>query len=269
MNLTSTATAARLRPIVVAACLLALAAPVPQALAFSWGGGEQVQGSGTIRKQAREVAHFSGLLVAVPGQVELRLGSTEGVTIETDDNLLPLVETVVVDGTLQIRPARKGMNLQTRTLKIVVQARSIERLALGGAGSIDADALRGTRLQFDIGAETVAVSVGGSGDLKAGSGAARRLSVSIGGSGDVDLGQLRSDTVSVSVAGSGEATVWAREALSMTIAGSGDVNYYGDPKVSKSVVGSGGARRLGCSGDFRQACPRNDLPVPGQGSAPR
>jgi hypothetical protein len=282
MNLISTATAARLRPIVVAACLLALAAPVPPALAVSWGGGEQVQGSGTIRKQAREVAHFNGLLVAVPGQVELRLGSTEGVTIETDDNLLPLVETVVEDGTLQIRPARKGMNLHTRTLKIVVQARSIERLALGGSGSIDADALRGTKLQFDIGgsgsikvkgieAETVAVSVGGSGDLKAGSGAARRLSVSIGGSGDVDLGQLRSDTVSVSVAGSGEATVWAREALSMTIAGSGDVNYYGDPKVSKSVVGSGGARRLGCSGDFRQhaACPRNDLPVPGQGSAPR
>jgi hypothetical protein len=81
--------------------------------------------------------------------------------------------------------------------------------AAGTAGSIDADALRGTRLQFDIGgsgsikvkgieAETVAVSVGGSGDLKAGSGAARRLSVSIGGSGDVDLGQLRSDRVSVS-----------------------------------------------------------------------
>jgi hypothetical protein len=255
MNLTST-TSARLRPVVIAACLLAFAAPVHQALAFNWGSGEQVQGSGTVRKQTREVAHFNGLTVAVPGQVELRLGNAEGVTIETDDNLLPLVETVVQDGTLQIRPARKHLNLQTRNLNIVVQARSIERLALAGSGSIDADALRGAKLQFDIGgsgsirvkgieAETVAVSVGGSGDLKAGSGAARRLSVTIGGSGDVDLGQLQSDTVSVSVAGSGAATVWAREALSMTIAGSGEVNYYGDPKVSKSVVGSGGGRRIG------------------------
>jgi hypothetical protein len=248
--------AARLRPVVLAACLLALAAPVPQALAFSWAGGEQVQGSGAIRKQAREVAHFNALSVAVPGQVELRIGNTEGVTIETDDNLLPLVETVVEDGTLKIRPARKHLQLQTRNLKIVVQARSVERLALGGTGSIDADVLRGGKLQFDIGgsgsikvkgieAETVAVTVAGSGDLKAGGGAARRLSVSIGGSGDVDLGQLQSDTASVTVAGSGEATVWARAALSMTIAGSGDVNYYGDPKVSKSVAGSGGGRRLG------------------------
>jgi hypothetical protein len=59
-------------------------------------------------------------------------------------------------------------------LKTVVQARSIERLALAGSGSIDADTLRGPKLQFDIGgsgsikvkgieAETVAVSVGGSG----------------------------------------------------------------------------------------------------------
>jgi hypothetical protein len=257
MNSTSTTvtTSARIGPIVLAACLLACAAPQALANPFGWGS-EQVQGSGAIRKQARDVAHFTGLTVAVPGQVELRLGNAEGVTIETDDNLLPLVETVVEDGTLKIRPARKNLGLQTRNLKIVVQARTIERLALAGSGSIDADALRGAKLQFEIGgsgsikvkgieAETVAVSVGGSGDLKAGSGVARRLSVSIGGSGDVDLGQLQSDTVSVSVAGSGEATVWAREALSMTIAGSGDVNYYGDPKVSKKVLGSGGARRLG------------------------
>jgi hypothetical protein len=256
MHNASTTVAARLRPVVVAACLLALAAPIPEALAFGWSRGEQVQGSGTIRKQAREVAHFNAISVAVPGQVELRLGNNEGITVETDDNMLPLVETVVEDGTLNIRPARKNLNLQTRTLKIVVQARTIERLSLAGSGSIEADALRGAKLQFDIGgsgsidvkgieAETVAVSVGGSGDLKAGAGAARKLSVSIGGSGDVDLGRVQSDTVSVSVAGSGEATVWAREALSMTIAGSGDVNYYGDPKVSKSVVGSGEARRMG------------------------
>jgi hypothetical protein len=254
---TTSVTAIGLRSLVLAACALAFAAPTPQARATpGWSGAEQVQGSGSIRKQAREVPHFSGLAMAVPGTLELRIGSSEGVTIETDDNLLPLVETVVEDDTLKIRPARRNLNLLTRTLKIVVQARSIERLALAGAGSIQADALRAPRFELDIGgsgsidvkgidSETVAVSVGGSGDLKVGAGTARRLSVSIGGSGDVDLGRLQSDTVNVSVAGSGEATVWARDALSMTIAGSGDVNYYGDPKVSKTAVGSGGARRLG------------------------
>ena len=191
----------------------------------------------------------------MPGKLELRLGDTESVTIETDDNLLPLVETVVENGTLKIRPSKRNMNLKTKNLRIVVQARQIERLALGGSGSVDADLLRAPRLDIDLGgsgeikvgkleSEAVAVSLGGSGDFKAGGGNARKLSVSIGGSGTVDMGRVQSDSASISVAGSGEATVWARHELSMTIAGSGDVNYYGDPRVSKSVVGSGDARRV-------------------------
>jgi hypothetical protein len=242
-----------------AACTLALAAPAGQALAtsaVSWNGGEQVQGNGKVTRQPRQVEHFTGVALAVPGNLELRIGNTEGVTIETDDNLQPLIETVVENGTLKIRPARRNLDIRTRTLKIVVQARSIERIALAGAGSVDADPLRAPKLKFDLGgsgsinvkkmeAESVAVTIGGSGDLKAGGGSARQVSVTIGGSGNVEMGQVKADSVSVKVAGSGEATVWAASALSMTIAGSGDVNYYGDPTLSKTVLGSGGAKRLG------------------------
>lgn len=244
-----------------AACALAFAAPAQQALAssfISWGGGEQVQGSGNVTRQARQVEHFTGLAVAVPANIELRIGNTEGVTIETDDNLQALIETVVENGTLKIQPAKRNLDIRTRNLKIVVQARSIERLALVGSGSVDADPLRAATLKFDLGgsgsinvkkveAESVAVTIGGSGDLKVGGGNARQVSVTIGGSGNVGLGRVKADSASVKVGGSGEATVWATSTLSMTIAGSGDVNYYGDPTLSKSVVGSGGARRLGAA----------------------
>ena len=252
MNKTSLSTTV-LRGIVLAAALACAAAP-SMATNWSWGG-EQVQGNGNIKRQARQVSHFTGLALEVPGRLELRMGDSEGVTIETDDNVLPLIETVVENGTLKIRPTKRNLNLRTKNLKIVVNARQIERLALGGSGSVDADALRAPRLDIDLGgsgeinvrnldSESVAVSLGGSGDFKAGAGQARKLSVSIGGSGTVDMGRVQSDSASISVAGSGEATVWARHELSMTIAGSGDVNYYGDPRISKSVVGSGDARRI-------------------------
>ncbi len=249
--------AAALRSLVLAAGLLAAAAPAVSHAAPSWGG-EQVQGSGNIKRDARAVRNFKGLDVSVPARVELRIGNTEGVSIEADDNVLPLIETVVRDGVLEIRPARRNLNLRSHNIKIIVQARQIERLGLGGSGSLVSDTLRAPRLDLNLGgsgsidlkgveSEAVAVSLGGSGDLKIGSGNANRLTVSIGGSGDVDAGGVRAQNANVSVAGSGEATVWARDALSMTIAGSGDVNYYGDPQVSKSVVGSGGARRLGAA----------------------
>jgi hypothetical protein len=255
-TMTSSTTLSRLT--LACACALAFAAPLQPAHAFnfSWGGGEQVEGSGHVTKQARDVGHFTGVALAVPGNVELRIGNTEGVTIETDDNVQQMIETVVENGTLKIRPSKRNLNIHTRTLKVVVQARSVERVSVAGSGSLESDALRGQDLKFDLGgsgsinvkgleSEAVAVSIGGSGNLKVGGGNTRRVSVSIGGSGNVELGQVKAESASVKVAGSGEATVWATNALSMSIAGSGDVNYYGDPTVSKSVVGSGGARRLG------------------------
>ena len=246
-----------LRHLVLALSAIAFAVPAAQVAASnnSWGG-DKVQGSGTIKKQARELGHFTGVSLSLPAHMELRIGNTESITIETDDNLLPLIDTVIEDGTLKIRANKRNLSLNSRTMKIVLQAKEVSRVALGGSGSIDADTLKGGKLQFDLGgsgainvkgveSEALSVTVGGSGQLKTGGGWTRQLSVSIGGSGDVDLGQVKAREASVSVAGSGEATVAASDALSVTIAGSGDVNYYGDPKVSKSVVGSGGVKRAG------------------------
>jgi len=204
------------------------------------------------------VAHFDGVALSLSGNVEIRSGSArEGLTVEADDNLLPLIETVVEDGTLKIR-AKKDANLRTRSLKIIVQARDVDRLSLAGSGNIDADTVRGGRVKFDVGGsgaikvrrlegESVNVAVGGSGDLKVQDGTARSISISIGGSGNVDLARVRADSATVTVAGSGNATLWVRERLGLTVAGSGDVDYYGDPKISSSVVGSGNVRRLGAA----------------------
>jgi hypothetical protein len=243
------------------ACALAFTASAlvtAPAFAAGWGwGSEQVKGSGNVKTQARQLDHFSGVAMSLPGKVEIRSSGGEGVTVEADDNLLPLIETVVDDGILKIRTKNKA-NLQTSHLKIVVQAREIDRLALGGSGSIDADRVHGPRVHIDLGGsgtirvgkaegDVISVSLGGNGDLKVDDGSARSLSVAIGGSGKVDMARVRVEKASVSVGGSGDATLWVRDSLSMSVAGSGDVNYYGDPQVSKSVAGSGTAHRLGAA----------------------
>jgi hypothetical protein len=246
----------------LAACALAFAASavtLPGMAAGGWGWGtEQVQGNGNIKRQSRELSHFNGVAMSLPGHVEIRTGaSAEGLTIETDDNLLSQIETVVEDGTLKIRTKNK-VNLKTRNLKIVVQARELDRLSMAGSGSIDADRVNGSKVRFDIGGsgsikvrkaegDSIDVNLGGSGGLKVDEGGARNLSASIGGSGTVDMARVHVDKASVTVAGSGDATLWIKNTLNLTVAGSGDVNYYGDPQVSTSVVGSGGTKRLGAA----------------------
>ncbi len=251
--MTATPTADR-RRFLAGACALACFVAAPQADAWGWGS-EKVEGRGPVKRQERSIGRFDGLSVAVPGSVDVRTGNAEGVTIETEENLLPLIETVVEDGTLKIR-ARSNTDIRTRNLKIVVRVRALDRVTLAGSANVDVDAMRGQRVRFDIGGSgeikvrrveggDVDVNLGGSGELEVGEGSARNLSVSVAGSGHVDLGKVRADGASVTVAGSGDARLWVRNALKLTIAGSGNVDYYGDPQVSKSVLGSGSLRRLG------------------------
>ena len=235
------------------AVALAVGLPAPRAAA----GVFSVDGNGTIVKQNRQLGHFTGIAVSLPAQVEVRIGDAESATVETDENLLPLVETVVEGGTLKIRAGGRR-SIDAHVLKIVVQARQIDQMALGGPGTITADTLRSPKLSLEVGgsgsiqvksaeADAISASIGGSGSMRLDGGAARKLSVSIGGSGDLQAGKLKADDVSVNIGGSGEATVWAGSALKAAVAGSGDVNYYGDPAVQLSSVGSGRARRLGAA----------------------
>lgn len=239
------------RQLLVGAAVFALAAP-----AFAWGfGGDTVQGSGNISKQARQVAHFNGVALAVPGNVELHIGSAEGVTIEADDNLLPLIETSVDNGILRIKPTQKNMNLRPHTLHITVNARDIDNLSVGGSGSIDSDALHARNFKASLGGsgsisvraldgDSMDISVAGSGRMTAGGGAVNNARLNIAGSGNVDIGKVKAGDVSVKVAGSGDSRVWAAKTLDVTIAGSGGVEYYGDARVSRTVMGSGDINRL-------------------------
>ncbi|WP_295990962.1 head GIN domain-containing protein [Rugamonas sp.] len=246
---------ALLRGAILGLALLACTAPVGTAQAASWSGFESVEGNGHITKQSRELGHFTALATSVSGNVEVRLGDSESITIETDDNIQPLIEATVENGTLRIRPQKKNQQFNTHTMKIVVQARTVERIAVGGAGSVDAARLHGEKLVFDIGGsgsidarevqgEEVAISLGGSGNFKV-SGHVERLQVSIGGSGKVQAGQLAARDVRISIGGSGQATVSAQQTLNVSVAGSGDIGYYGNPQVSKTVMGSGAVKHLG------------------------
>jgi hypothetical protein len=251
---------ATLRTLFLAAGLLLVAAPMNIAGAgpLSWlGGGERVQGNGKIVKQNREPGRFTALATSVGGNVEIRMGDKESVSVESDENIVPLIETVVEDGTLRIRPVKKDMRLDTRTMRIVVQVRTLDKISVAGSGAVDADQLRVENLGVNVGGsgsinlrelrgESLTVALGGSGDLTA-SGNVERMQVSIGGSGRVRAERLAARTAAVSIGGSGQATVWAAKSLNLSVAGSGDIAYYGDPSISKSVVGSGTIKRLGGS----------------------
>ncbi|TRZ90744.1 MAG: DUF2807 domain-containing protein [Rhodocyclaceae bacterium] len=224
---------------------------------WNWGPWKSVSGSGTLKTETREVSGFTGIALSLNGSVEIKQGGAESVTIETDDNILPLIETVVENATLKIRPVARNNSFSTKKMKIVVNAKTLTRIDIAGAGDIHSDALKVADLKAGISgagdlriksleADALSISIAGSGDFEAG-GRAASMRANIAGSGDIKAGKLDAKAVEINIAGSGDATVWARNTLKVSIAGSGDVQYYGDAQLQNSIWGSGSVKRLGAA----------------------
>ncbi|MBX3637642.1 MAG: DUF2807 domain-containing protein [Rubrivivax sp.] len=237
-------------PLVALGAVLALAAQ-PQAVQA------RTVGSGNVATDTRSVGEFQAVAQQGSIDVTVRQGATPSVTVSADDNLLPLVETVVESGrngaTLVVR-VKRGERISTRNkLAVEIVTPKLVALASAGNGDLRVENFQTPSLKLAISgssdarlngltADELGISISGSGDVR-GSGQAGKLTISIAGSGDVKLPDLRADEVQVTIAGSGDAEVHAAKTLKVRIAGSGDVVYSGDATPDTSVAGSGSVRR--------------------------
>lgn len=246
-----------LKTITALALAGALSLPGLPALAWDWTPGKVVLGSGQVIKTQRQVSSFKSLTLELPANVEIVQGDTEGVLIETDDNIAPLIETVVENEQLKIRPARRFTAFKTKTTRITIHARAMDNISISGSGEVKAQKLQSSALAIQISGsgdiriatldvDTLSVSISGNGDFQA-SGRADSVQTSIAGSGNIKTARLAAKNVKLSIAGSGNAQVWANQTLSISIAGSGNVDYHGDATVSQSVMGSGRIRKVGAT----------------------
>jgi hypothetical protein len=206
-------------------------------LAASAALAASLTGSGRSVTEDRALSGYRGISLSIPGRVEIVQGAVEGIRITADDNVMPEIESVVENGTLELRFRQRFGNVNKVRILVVVNAKTVESLAIAGSGDIHAPALNAQRLS---------VHIAGSGDVKL-AGRAESLDVNIAGSGDLDAGRFDTRRANVSVAGAGDATVWARQALRVSVVGSGGIRYYGDPAVERSIVGSGSVKRLGAA----------------------
>ncbi|MBI2751349.1 MAG: DUF2807 domain-containing protein [Burkholderiales bacterium] len=223
------------------------------ALAWQMFGGKTVTASGRVKVEARTVGAFHAVAVSIPGSVELIQGGSEGLRLEADDNLPPVIETVIDNGEL----LAKGVQVVGSShIKVTVHAATVDSLSVAGSANLQANRLQTPRLEASIAGsgnitirdlqnERLSVSIAGSGDFEA-RGAGQAVDVSIAGSGNLRAPNFSAQSAKVSIAGSGNATVWVRKTLAVSIVGSGDVRYYGEGALQgSSVMGSGQIRALG------------------------
>lgn len=239
-----------------------------------WGNSQRIEGSGTAATVTRAATGFDQISLGGSWKVVLRQGSTEGVVIEADDNLMAYIETAVVGRALSVG-TRSGTYIESKSpMKVTINFIKLNALNIGGSYHIEGGAIKTDRLTVNMGGtgklhinslegkdlvvnlggsgnvqiegvavEQASVNVGGSGNVRL-SGRAPTQAFSVGGSGNVRASELEGQTVSVSVAGSGNVHANARRSLNVTVAGSGNVRYSGEGTVNQTVRGSGSVSKL-------------------------
>ena len=202
-----------------------------------------VAGSGVVTIDVRSVTGIDRVSMLGEGSVVVTQGGRESLTVETDDNLLELIETDVFDGTLVIRTAAGVDIAPTASVVYRVGVVDLDGIVLAGAGSIEIE-------EWTTDAASIVLEGVGDiriGDLESGSldveldgvgtiviaGEVVRQDLAIGGVGEYDGAGLESLIATVEASGTGDVTIWATDALDIEATGGATVGYLGTPEVNQ------------------------------------
>ena len=190
-----------------------------------------VRGSGNVITESRDVSGFSEIALFGSGTVRVDVNGTESLTVEAEDNIMPLLKTEVANGRLEL--SVESSISPTTDITYTVAAVELDGVTIAGSGDVTATG---------IAADLFDVEISGSGRVEP-TGTAASLVVEISGSGRY-LGEgLEASIGTVRVSGSGEAVVNVTDDLDVDVSGSGGVQYVGEPTITESVSGSGRVTR--------------------------
>lgn len=238
--------------------------------AVSCNTSKEVKGSKNYITRRASLENFHSLRVAgSPDVVYIQSNKQPGIEIYGQDNIVPLIEAIIENGTLIIKFKKNTTITNVRKLEIKVTGPALREATVQGSGDISfADGMKtdnalslqvrgsgdidGNRIE----AQTLDLRVQGSGDIKLhrvrtsettatvqGSGdihingKSRNANYKVNGSGDIHAQDLEVENVEARVSGSGDIRCFATKTLTGGVSGSGDVSYKGNPEISFSKKG--------------------------------
>lgn len=193
---------------------------------------EKITGNGSIVTEQRNVADFYNVSVSGSSKVYITQGNNFEVKIKAYENILPHLETKVLNGTLLIG-AKNNANISNDNSEVYIIMPSLNSVSVSGSASINSTG------NF-IGSGNFKASISGSGDITLGGGTANNFQINISGSGHVKSFGFVTQQATVNIEGSGNAEITVLQNLNATINGSGNVYYKGNPPTVDSKISGGG-----------------------------
>lgn len=205
-------------------------------------------------REARAVSAFTEISLGGSARVVVKQGSPQSVVVEGNKEDLAAFETDVQNGRLRLnfrdQQGRQFRNQNHGPVTVYVTAPTLTALRVSGSGKLEASG--------PLQAETIALNVSGSGNLRVPQLQAKQVETNVSGSGDVTVGgtasshdirisgsgevqarDLKTETSRARINGSGDAHVYASRTAEGALTGSGSLYVAGGAQLSSSSHGSG------------------------------
>ena len=197
------------------------------------GDRRRITGSGHVVTETRTVSPFSRVRASGIGRLILQPSDSEFVEVRADDNVLPLLGTVVRDGTLFLGPDSDITFREITEIVYTVGYRQLNRIAISGV-------MEGEALAIDT--DFLSVGVSGVSSFRT-AGWAFDQDAQVSGVSTYLAGDLETSLTVISTSGASSAVVWVLDELDASASGASLIRYRGDPSVHSSVSGAGRVTR--------------------------
>lgn len=202
-------------------------------------------GSGNIITETRSTGNFTGISAGQGFEVEVKQGPVTELIVESDDNIIRYIETVVEGSTLKIR-LKSNHSFNNAHLKVYLTAPSITHIsASSDADIVVKDVLQDKKkLAFrasssgtiiaDVDAPEVEVRSSSGARIEL-SGRTQLYTCDASSGADIRSGNLLSENTTVNTSSGSTAYVHASITLIAKASSGSDITYKGGANVQKTV----------------------------------
>jgi hypothetical protein len=192
------------------------------------GPSEDIIGSGNVVTENRQVSGFYGIAVSGIGEVIVERTGNESLTITSDDNILPRLESVVRNGILFLGPENNVSLSPSRGIVYRLTASTFDEINVSGVVTVTVSGIDTQSLETNM-SGTCTVKPEGTADNQ---------DISTSGTCNFDGESLDSRIVNISVSGTSHIVVRVSELLQGQASGSSVVEYIGNPTVDVTLSGT-------------------------------
>jgi hypothetical protein len=228
--------------------------PLSLGAALALAGCIGVKGSGHLTTRQVTVGAFSRVEASASFDVTIGIGSTQAVSVRTDDNLTGRVDVHVSGGVLHIG-LTSGSSIRDATLHADVTATALAGVDASGASKIhlsgrlqaqSLDLVGSGASTFDGAVELDRGSIHLSGASSARlSGSVSTLEAQLDGASEMDTPSLQVAELNAELSGASNASVSVSNTISAEVSGASTLRYGGNPRfVRKDVSGASSIERL-------------------------